>query len=47
MKKMLGAWQKYIPLSQEELRKEIRRAELRRKVSLWLPDYCPSPNDEA
>lgn len=35
------AWHKYIPLCREEKARELRRAELRRKVSAWLPDYQP------
>ena len=38
---VLRAWVQFIPLSKEEKVKELHRAELRRKVAAWLPDYQP------
>ena len=40
------SWQCYVPLSREEHEKEVRRAELRRKVTQWLPDYQPLDFDQ-
>ena len=34
-------WREYVPEVREEREREVRRAELRRKVSQWLPDYQP------
>lgn len=33
------AWHRYIPAAKEEKLRELRRDELRKKVSKWLPDY--------
>ena len=44
--KVLQSWRRYVPLSREERRKEVRRAELRRKVAQWLPDYLPESNSQ-
>ncbi len=38
----LQGWIIYVPISREEMEREVRRAELRRKVCLWLPDYQPT-----
>ena len=38
----IKCWKAFVPISVEEKRKELRRAELRRKVCQWLPDYQPS-----
>ena len=38
---ILHAWIQFVPLSKEEKIKELRRAEMRRKVAAWLPDYQP------
>ena len=37
----LLSWRSYVPISLEEKEQEVRRAELRRKVAQWLPDYQP------
>ncbi len=44
--RVLRVWREYIPMAQEERAKELRRAELRRKVSSWLSDYQPSPQPQ-
>ena len=38
---LLHAWVQFVPLSKEEKIKELCRAEMRRKVAAWLPDYQP------
>jgi len=32
-------WKKYIPMKRSEREKETRRAEMRKRVSSWLPDF--------
>jgi len=39
--RVLLAWVQFVPMSREEKVKELHRAELRRKVAAWLPDYQP------
>jgi hypothetical protein len=43
MCKVLKAWCGHIPAAKEERAKELRRADLRRKVSSWLSDFQPPP----
>lgn len=42
-RQVLKVWSGYIPVAKEERAKELRRAELRRKVSSWLSDFQPPP----
>lgn len=38
-KKALIYWKKYIPMKRLEKEREVRRTEMRKRVSSWLPDF--------
>ena len=39
MKKAMIYWKKYMPMKRLEKEREVRRTEMRKRVSSWLPDF--------